>query len=221
MELKFSKNNYDLIKKELYFDDLRTKSNLSKASTIKLDIYALEVLNEFDLNELNDISEEVITEKVTQYRNKFLSSISYKNSIFQINPIKKLVSKKKIRFEFEGFDLDLTYITDRIIAMGYPADNIEKIYRNPLEEVKCFFEKRHNNRYKIYNLCSERIYPLHTFQAQGYYPFDDHEAPPIDMILPFCEDIHQWLSFHPSNVIAIHCKAGKGRTGLMICLLDV
>jgi phosphatidylinositol-3,4,5-trisphosphate 3-phosphatase/dual-specificity protein phosphatase PTEN len=146
-----------------------------------------------------------------------LLSIAYKNSIFENNPIRKIVSKKKIRFEFEGFDLDLTYITDKIIAMGYPADNIEKIYRNPLEEVNRFFAKRHNNRYKVYNLCAERVYPLNTFQAQAYFPFEDHEAPNIDMILPFCEDVHKWLSAHPQNIVAIHCKAGKGRTGLMIC----
>lgn len=80
-----------------------------------------------------------------------------KNSKFGINIVKKLVSQKKIRFDFDGYDLDLTYITDRIIAMGFPAENFQKIYRNPMEEVQNFFLKRHNSRYKVYNLCSERF----------------------------------------------------------------
>jgi protein-tyrosine phosphatase len=36
------------------------------------------------------------------------------------------------------------------------------------------------------------------------------------MIFYFCLDALVYLSKDPENVIAVHCKAGKGRTGLAI-----
>ena len=32
-------------------------------------------------------------------------------------------------------------------------------------------------------------------------------------------DVCRWLDDHPLNVVAVHCKAGKGRTGMMVCCL--
>ena len=134
--------------------------------------------------------------------------------------VKALVSKKKNRFCYDGYDLDLTYITPRIIAMGFPSKSIEGIYRNPLDEVQKFFRKRHLDHYKIYNLCEEKTYADDLFQKQGYFPFKDHEAPPLNLMMPFCEDAKKYLDEDEKNIIAVHCKAGKGRTGTLIaCLL--
>lgn len=69
-----------------------------------------------------------------------------------------LVSKKKKRFQEDGYDLDLTYITPRIIAMGFPSAGAAAMYRNPLPEVQRFFNTRHPGHYRLYNLCSERWY---------------------------------------------------------------
>ena len=145
----------------------------------------------------------------------FLQTVSNKT---QAGYVKSLVSKDKTRFCYDGFDLDLTYITPRIIAMGYPSKNIEGIYRNNIEDVKSFFITRHMNHYKVYNLCEERNY-INCFYKQGYYPFKDHEAPPLNLIRPFCEDVKKFLDEDHKNVVAIHCLAGKGRTGTFICCL--
>ena len=133
--------------------------------------------------------------------------------------IKSLVSRNKARFCYDGFDLDLTYITTKIIAMGLPSTSFEGFYRNNMEDVKRFFNTRHPSHYKVYNLCQEKQYPQNSFYKQGYYPFPDHEAPPLSSLMPFCKDAKQFLDENDENVVAIHCKAGKGRTGTFICCL--
>ena len=44
----------------------------------------------------------------------------------------------------------------------------------------------------------------------------DHHPPPLEMIGHFCRSVAEYLAEHPENIVAVHCKAGKGRTGLMV-----
>nr|GEV84343.1 phosphatidylinositol 3,4,5-trisphosphate 3-phosphatase and protein-tyrosine-phosphatase PTEN2A-like [Tanacetum cinerariifolium] len=137
-----------------------------------------------------------------------------------------MVSQNKRRYQEGGFDLDLTYINDNIIAMGFPAGDLssgifgyfEGFYRNHMEEVIKFFETNHKDRYKVYNLCSERLYDASLFAGKvACFPFNDHNCPPIHLIPSFCQSAYEWLKEDILNVVVVHCKAGKARTGLMIC----
>lgn len=130
---------------------------------------------------------------------------------------RQLVSKNKRRFQEYDFDLDLSYIEPNIIAMGYPSTGLEAVYRNPLRQVQRFFTERHLGHYKVYNLCSERDYDLKEhFPIVERWPFDDHTPCPMDMMVRLVESIVEYLQCNDKNVVAVHCKAGKGRTGMVI-----
>ncbi|KAH7387415.1 hypothetical protein KP509_16G021900 [Ceratopteris richardii] len=131
---------------------------------------------------------------------------------------RKIVSKKKRRFKQHGFNLDLSYITPRIIAMAFPCEGAESIYRNDISEVSAFLNMFHENHFKVFNLCAERTYdPAKLGGNVEWMPFTDHSPAPTEEIFCFCEHAYDWLIADPNNVIVVHCKAGKGRTGLMVC----
>lgn len=107
--------------------------------------------------------------------------------------------------------------------MGYPSVGSEALYRNPATEVLRFFKERHPAHYRIYNLCAEKEYSiLDRFDdVDMNFRFMDHFPCPLDMLRPFCQSVQTYLEEDERNVVSIHCKAGKGRTGLMICVLLV
>lgn len=52
--------------------------------------------------------------------------------------IRTKVSGKRNRTKEEGYNLDLTYITENIIAMSFPASGMESMYRNKIKNVASF-----------------------------------------------------------------------------------
>ena len=204
-------------------DNIKKEKNKNKPITIERSYSQAIMPTKSDLSKksfYNELSEDPKYQKIIDLKeeteNALKKTVENKgNSGF----VRSLVSRKKARFCYDGFDLDLTYITMRIIAMGLPSTSIEGLYRNNMEDVKRFFNKRHPKHHKVYNLCEEKNYPKNSFYQQGYYPFPDHEAPPLNSLMPFCEDAKEFLDESEQNVVAIHCKAGKGRTGTFICCL--
>jgi phosphatidylinositol-3,4,5-trisphosphate 3-phosphatase/dual-specificity protein phosphatase PTEN len=131
--------------------------------------------------------------------------------------LRKAFSKKKRRFVDQDFNLDLSYITPRIIAMSYPASGLSKLFRNPIDEVAKFLETKHESYFEVLNL-AEVPYDHSKFHNRVIdLPWPDHHAPPLELLFEACMKIHQWLLGSPKNVVVVNCLAGKGRTGTVIC----
>ena len=47
--------------------------------------------------------------------------------------VKHQVGGNKRRYQKSGYDLDLCYITNNVIAMSFPATGLDKLYRNKIE----------------------------------------------------------------------------------------
>eukprot|EP01032_Pedospumella_encystans_P022520 gene22520-25516_t len=141
------------------------------------------------------------------------------NLLFQ--PCRKAVSGNKRRIRKDGYDLDMAYIAPRIIIHGFPAAGLEHMYRNPRYEIKRYMDEHHKDHYRMYNFCCEygRSYNPAVFHGRvERYPFKDHNTPPLETMAAFANSVKTWLDADPENVVNMHCKAGKGRAGLMGCV---
>uniref|UniRef100_A0A671M147 Phosphatidylinositol 3,4,5-trisphosphate 3-phosphatase TPTE2-like n=1 Tax=Sinocyclocheilus anshuiensis TaxID=1608454 RepID=A0A671M147_9TELE len=131
---------------------------------------------------------------------------------------RRMVSENKRRYQKDGFDLDLTYVTERVIAMSFPSSGKQALYRNPIREVARFLDTKHLDHYKVFNLCSEKGYDPKFFHYRvERVMIDDHNVPSLHDMLRYTACVREWMAADSSNVIAIHCKGGKGRTGTMVC----
>jgi len=142
--------------------------------------------------------------------------------------LRTAVSQNKRRYLHHGFDLDLTYITDRVIAMSAPALGGHKTYRNDCHVVSRFLSLRHYASFFVFNLCDTYIssdgsignyHPQMFFNQVQRIPFEDHGPPLLIEMIHFCREASKWLQRDTAHVVNVHCKGGKGRTGVMIAAL--
>jgi len=83
-------------------------------------------------------------------------------------------------------------------------------------------EEKHGAHYHVFNFCAEpgRCYPKEVFDGRiRRFPFRDHQVPRLYVLHQFVECAVAWLAKDTRNVCALHCKAGKGRAGVMACCL--
>ncbi|XP_068196438.1 tensin-3-like isoform X1 [Antennarius striatus] len=116
----------------------------------------------------------------------------------------------------EGYELDLTYITERIIAVSFPRGCSEEIYAHNLKDVTRMLKSKHADNYLIINLSEKR----HDLSRMNPKTLDtgwpDMHAPPLDKICTICKAMESWLNADPLHVAVIHCRGGKGRIGVVI-----
>ncbi|KAG2458389.1 DESP protein, partial [Polypterus senegalus] len=116
----------------------------------------------------------------------------------------------------EGYELDLTYITERIIAVSFPSACTEETYLHNLQDVTRMLKSKHADNYLVFNL-SEKRYDLSKLNPKIMdVGWPDLHAPPLDKMCTICKAMENWLNNDPQHVVVIHCRGGKGRIGVVI-----
>lgn len=105
---------------------------------------------------------------------------------------------------------DMTIILDKFMAMSCPSNyNIDNI----------IYELKNKKIKNIIRLNNEDSYDKKLFEDKDIIVhdlyFEDMTTPSIDIIKKFLNIIS---NNDPVEIFAIHCKAGIGRTGILICI---
>ena len=120
-----------------------------------------------------------------------------KSNCCTCNWIRSIVSTNKVRLQEGGYNLDLTYITNRIIACGFPAAGFESMYRNRKSDIVQFLKEHHGDMVKIYNLCIETRYSYSPETVAPFstskFPFLDHNVTNLQKVFTFCLDAALFL----------------------------
>uniref|UniRef100_A0A8C4IH08 Tensin 1b n=1 Tax=Dicentrarchus labrax TaxID=13489 RepID=A0A8C4IH08_DICLA len=116
----------------------------------------------------------------------------------------------------ESYELDLIYITERIISVSFPSNVEEQSYAANLREVASMLRSKHGHNYLLFNL-SEKRYDISQLNPKVLdFGWPDHHAPALDKICSICKAMDTWLSADSHNVVVIHNKGNRGRTGVVV-----
>lgn len=120
-------------------------------------------------------------------------------------------------------DLDISYITQRIVVMPSPTEGLESAYKtNHIDDVKIYLETRHMPaKLSVYNLGSRNTPrlppPIRTVECASIYQPAPPKAPTLAGMFSLAEDMFGFLSIDPKNVIVIQSPdGGRGMAATMV-----
>ncbi|KAH0621265.1 hypothetical protein JD844_022364 [Phrynosoma platyrhinos] len=115
-------------------------------------------------------------------------------------------------------ELDLVYVTERIIAVNFASLSEEQTFCSNLKEVAQMLKSKHGDSYLLCNLSERRhdISKLHSKVLDFGWP--DLHTPALEKICSICKAMDTWLNADPHNVVVLHNKmmGNRGRTGVVI-----
>ncbi|EXJ70579.1 protein-tyrosine phosphatase [Cladophialophora psammophila CBS 110553] len=143
--------------------------------------------------------------------------------------LRQIVAGPRARHPEAG--LDLCYVTDYIVVTSGPSSVWpRKAYRNPLDQLVGFLDRKHGEDWAIFEFRAEGTgYPdSEVYNRIHHFPWPDHHPPPFAIIPNVMAAMRNWIqrvdeeagqskNKDKKRVAVIHCKAGKGRSGTVAC----
>lgn len=124
-------------------------------------------------------------------------------------------------------DLDISYVTQRILVMPCPTEGLESAYKtNHIEDVKMFMEQRcPPAKISVYNLgprCARLPPPVRTVECGFIYQPNPPKAPTLTHMYSLAEDMYGFLISDPKNIVIIQSPdGGRATASTMVSALMI
>ncbi|KAK8051010.1 hypothetical protein PG993_002395 [Apiospora rasikravindrae] len=108
--------------------------------------------------------------------------------------------------------LDLCYVTDNIVATSGPSQTYpQRAYRNPLDRLVEFLDKKHGKDWAIWEFRAEGTgYPDNlVYNRIRHYPWPDHHPPPFRLVPMIMASMRNWLSGNELDADGVAGGDGK------------
>ena len=85
---------------------------------------------------------------------------------------------------------------------------------------ECWSKAYHKDNYQVIGVCQEVEYNAAVFSLASVELFDvkDHKTPSINDSVRFLGMASEKFKADTESPLAVHCKAGRGRPGSLICV---
>ncbi|XP_071954389.1 cyclin-G-associated kinase-like isoform X1 [Antedon mediterranea] len=113
-------------------------------------------------------------------------------------------------------DMDISYLTSRIIVMSYPAEGLESTYKNHIDDVRGYLDSRHPGKYMVFNLTQRKYNAVKLNNKVTDCGWPVKRAPTLALLYTICRNMYLWLQKDPSNICTIHCQDGKASSATVI-----
>ncbi|XP_062509275.1 cyclin-G-associated kinase-like isoform X2 [Corticium candelabrum] len=115
-------------------------------------------------------------------------------------------------------ELDISYITSRIIVMSYPHEGFGAAMNNYIDDVREFLDSKHAGAYVVYNLAEKTYETEKLHNKVSHVGWPSRRAPYLESLLNILKAVDSHLKSDPRNksVVVINCEDGKSTSATVV-----
>ncbi|XP_018333185.1 tensin [Agrilus planipennis] len=112
--------------------------------------------------------------------------------------------------------MDLSYVTERIIALWFPSAVSKQTYKQGQRHAAHMLRNKHGDNYMVFNLSEPKriLRSEHKHVKEMGWPAK--LAPPLERICSICKEIESWLSGDKHRIAVLHARGSKDKLGVVV-----